>query len=59
MLSVVTIVVHQILHNQRIEYANEFAHVFAHIIACAHVQQRVSDYFAGENRVWEAILISS
>ena len=54
-----TIVVHQILHNQGIEYANEFAHVFAHIIACAHVQQSVSDYFAGEKRVWEAILISS
>ena len=32
-----TIVVHQILHNQGIEYANEFAHVFAHIVACAHV----------------------
>ena len=32
-----TIVVHQILHNQGIEYANEFAHVFAHIEACAHV----------------------
>ena len=28
-----TIVVHQILHNQGIEYANEFAH----IVACAHV----------------------
>jgi hypothetical protein len=25
--------VHQILHNQGIEYANEFAH----IVACAHV----------------------
>ena len=31
----------------------------ARILAFAHVQQRVSDYFAGENRVWEAILISS
>ena len=37
MLSVVTIVVHQILHNQGIEYANEFAHVFSHIVACANV----------------------
>ena len=32
-----TIVVHQILHNQGIEYANEFAHVFSHIVAYAHV----------------------
>ena len=31
----------------------------ARILAFSHVQQRVSDYFAGENRVWEAILISS
>ena len=37
MLSIVTIVVHQILHNQGIEYANEFAHVFSHIVACDHV----------------------
>ena len=30
---------HQILHNQGIEYANEFAHVFAHILAFAHVHK--------------------
>ena len=32
-------VVHQILQNQGIEYANEFSHVFAHILAYAHVQK--------------------
>lgn len=43
MLSVVTIVVHQILHNQGIEYANEFAHVFSQFVASAHVLHLVSD----------------
>ncbi len=38
-----TIVVHQILHNQRIEYANEFAHVFSQFVAFAHVLHIVSD----------------
>ena len=38
-----TIVVHQILHNQGIEYANEFAHVFAQFVASAHVLHIVSD----------------
>ena len=32
-----TIALHDDLHNQGIEYANEFAHVFSHIVACAHV----------------------
>ena len=38
-----TIVVHQILHNQGIEYANEFAHVFAQFVASSHVLHIVSD----------------
>ena len=59
MLSVVTIAVHDDLHNQRIEYANEFAHVFGPYFSLFSRPQRVSDYFAGENRVWEAIHISS
>ena len=40
-----TIVVHQILHNQGIEYANEFSHVFAQFVAYAHVLHIVSDSF--------------
>ena len=54
-----TIVVHQILHNQGIEYANEFAHVFAHIVACAHVIYPRKDVAALElSSVLEQVLSS-
>ena len=43
MLSVVTIVVHEILHNQWIEYSHEDCSVYAIEIACAHVIFSVGD----------------
>ena len=54
MLSVVTIVVHQILHNQGIEYANEFSHVFAHILAYSHVHKERVTILQVKNEFGEA-----
>ena len=38
-----TIVLHQIFHNQGIEHANDFSHVFAQFVASGHVLHIVSD----------------